>query len=80
LGQKKYAQAEASIVPGYEGLKAREAVVPPPARSRLSEAGGRVVKLYEAWGKKDQAEWWRKKLHGDIPAPFEIPDQPFAQP
>ena len=29
---------------------------------RLTEALERLVQLYDAWGKKDKAEEWRKKL------------------
>ena len=62
LGQKKYAEAEPLILSGYEGMKAREAKIPPPGKPRLTEAAERVVKLYEAWGKKDDAAKWRAKL------------------
>ena len=62
LGQKKYAEAEPLIVSGYEGMKAREAKIPPPGKPRLAEAAERVVKLYEAWGKKDKAAEWRARL------------------
>jgi serine/threonine protein kinase/tetratricopeptide (TPR) repeat protein len=62
LGQGKYTDAETMIVRGFEGMKAREARIPPPARPRLSEAAARVVRLYEAWGKPEKAEEWRKKL------------------
>ena len=68
LGQKKYAEAEPLILQGYEGMKAREAKVPPPARERLTEAAQRIVQLYEAWGKPDQAAAWRAKL-GIAPLP-----------
>ena len=34
LGQKKYAEAEPLIVSGYEGMKAREAKIPPPGMPR----------------------------------------------
>jgi hypothetical protein len=62
LGQKKYAEAEPLIVSGYEGMKAREARIPPPGRPRFTDAAERVVKLYEAWGKKDEAARWRARL------------------
>jgi eukaryotic-like serine/threonine-protein kinase len=52
------------IVVGYEGLKAREARIPPQGKARLKEAADRVVKLYEAWEKKDKAADWRAKLAG----------------
>ena len=62
LGQKKYAEAEPLIISGYEGMTARESKIPPPGKPRLTEAADRVVKLYEAWGKKDKAAEWRAKL------------------
>jgi eukaryotic-like serine/threonine-protein kinase len=62
LGQKKYDEAEPLIVSGYEGMKAREEKIPPPARPRLTDSAERVVKLYEAWGKKDEAALWRARL------------------
>ena len=73
LGQKKFAEAEPLIISGYEGMKAREAKIPPPGKPRLTDAAERVVKLYEAWGKKDKAAEWRDKL--DRPA-----DEPKKQP
>jgi hypothetical protein len=62
LGQKKFAEAEQMILSGYSGLKARETRIPPQARSRLTEAAERVVKLYEAWEKKEKAAEWRARL------------------
>ena len=55
LGQGKYAEAEPLIIAGYEGMKAQEAKIPPPARSYLTEAGQRVVQLYRAWGQPEKA-------------------------
>jgi hypothetical protein len=48
-------------VAGYEGMKQREAKIPPQGKVRLSEAVERMVRLYDAWGKKDKAAEWRKK-------------------
>jgi tetratricopeptide (TPR) repeat protein len=62
LGQKKYANAEPLLLAGYQGMKKREAKIPPPARPRLREAAERLVQLYEATGKKDEAARWRKEL------------------
>jgi Tetratricopeptide repeat len=62
LGQKKYAEAEPLILSGYEGMKAREARIPPQGKPRMADASERVVKLYEAWEKKDKAAEWRAKL------------------
>ena len=50
------------MLQGYEGMKAREAKIPAPSKRRLPEAGKRIVTLYTAWGKKDTAEEWTKKL------------------
>jgi serine/threonine protein kinase/tetratricopeptide (TPR) repeat protein len=62
LGQGRYAEAEPLIVQGYEGLKAREAQIPAPGKTRLPEAAEQVVRLYEAWGKPEQAAVWKAKL------------------
>jgi serine/threonine protein kinase/tetratricopeptide (TPR) repeat protein len=62
LGQKKYAEAEPLLLSGYEGLKQREEKIPPIRKVCLREALDRVVQLYDAWGKKDKADEWRKKL------------------
>jgi eukaryotic-like serine/threonine-protein kinase len=74
LGQKKYADAEPLLLTGYEGMKQREAKIPPPGKVRLTEALERLVHLYEATGQKDKAEEWRKKLEGTRPA------KPLAKP
>jgi serine/threonine protein kinase len=60
--QKKYAEAEPLLLRSYDGLKARAATIPAPYRKRIAEAGRRVVELYEAWGKNDQAVMWRQRL------------------
>ena len=71
LGQKKYAEAEPLIVSGYEGMKAREDKIPPPGKPRFTDAAERVIKLYEAWGKKAKADEWRAKLAkpSEVPKP-----------
>jgi hypothetical protein len=51
------------LINGYEGLREREARIPFLRRKKLpAEAGARIVELYEAWGKKDKAVEWRKRL------------------
>jgi hypothetical protein len=62
LGQKKYAEAEPLLLQGYDGMKQREATIPPAGKARLPEAAERLVALYAATGKKDQAAEWRQKL------------------
>ena len=47
----------------YEGLKAGEGQLSPLyARFRVTEAGQRIVTLYEAWGKAEKAGEWQAKL------------------
>ena len=44
-------------------MEKRAAKIPPPFRAlRLKEALQRLVRLYEATGKKDEAAKWQKKL------------------
>jgi tetratricopeptide (TPR) repeat protein len=62
LGQKKYAEAEPLLVAGYEGMKRREATTAPQARDYQTEALERLVQLYEATGKPEEAARWRKEL------------------
>jgi hypothetical protein len=62
LGQGRYAEAEPLILQGYEELKARESRIHVPDRSLLREAMERVVRLYEAWGKPEEATAWKSRL------------------
>ena len=57
LGQKRYDQAEPLILSGYEGMKAREAKIPPGGKPRLTEAAERVAKLPESKRREWQALW-----------------------
>src|SRR5581483_6384541 len=77
LDRKSYADAEPPLIKGYEEMKARESQIPVPKRKRLSQAGRRIVALYEAWGKPDRAEHWRRRL-GEDPAVPDLPHDPFA--
>jgi hypothetical protein len=62
LSQKKYAEAEPLLLNGYEGMKQREDKIPANSVGSLTGALERLVQLYDAWGKKDKADAWRKKL------------------
>ena len=69
LGQGKFADAEPLVLGGYEGLNARKRKIHSPFEPRLGEAAARVVRLYEIWGKPDQARMWKNKLGlADLPA------------
>jgi non-specific serine/threonine protein kinase/serine/threonine-protein kinase len=66
--QGRHAEAEPLLVQGYEGLKKDGDNTPAayaagtPGSRRLSGALERLVQLYDAWGKKDEAARWRKEL------------------
>jgi hypothetical protein len=59
LGQKKYAEAEPLLVKGYEGMKQREKPIPPQGVTRIPEALDRLIELYTATNKPDEAKKWR---------------------
>jgi hypothetical protein len=68
MGRGRYAEAEPLIVSGFEGMKAREATIPAPSKARLPDAADRIVALYEAWDKPEQAAAWKAKLgRADLP-------------
>jgi hypothetical protein len=60
MGQGKCAEAEPLLLSGYEGLQKQSSAISVDAN--LPEAGQRLVQLYTAWGKPDQAGEWRRKL------------------
>jgi hypothetical protein len=63
LGQRKYADAEPLLFRGYEGMKRRAEKVPAQAKvQQLRETLERLVRLYDAWDKPDEAAKWRKEL------------------
>ena len=63
FGQQKYAEAEPLMLCGYEGMKQREAKVRlRNGEPRLREALQRLVQLYEATNRHEQAADWKKRL------------------
>jgi hypothetical protein len=62
LGQKKYADAEPLLRAGYEGLKKDEKAMPPQAKENIRDALKRLIQLYEATDKNDEAAKWKAKL------------------
>jgi hypothetical protein len=59
-------------------MKARAAKIPAPNQKNLAKAGARIIQLYDAGGKQDQAEEWRKRL-GENPLDRSFPADPFAR-
>jgi hypothetical protein len=43
-------------------MKARATTIPPQSQARLAEAVERLVMLYDAWGKPDEAATWKKEF------------------
>jgi hypothetical protein len=63
-----WVKAEPPLVHGYQGLKNKTGTnggpnrQAAPSRRRLTEALERLVQLYDAWGKPDEAAKWRQEL------------------
>ncbi len=74
LGQKKYAEAEPMLLAGYQGMKQREATIPPEGKARLPQAVERLVQFYEATNNPGEASRWRKELDPSKP-PEKKPSQ-----
>ena len=60
--KKNYAEAESFLLSGYEGMKQREDKIPQQGKPRVRESVQRLVQLYEATDRLEQAAEWRKKL------------------
>jgi eukaryotic-like serine/threonine-protein kinase len=56
--QRRFPEAEPLLLAGYEGLKGKLG----PADSRTRAALTRLVALYDAWGKRPEAQTYRKLL------------------
>ena len=72
LGQKNYADAEPLLLKGYEGMKQREKSIPPSARVFIPESLDRLIELYTAMNKPDEAKKWqveRAKYREVLPPP-----------
>jgi serine/threonine protein kinase/Tfp pilus assembly protein PilF len=72
LGRKRYAEAEPLLLQGYEGMKQRETKIPASAKKYLTAALDRLVQLYDAWGKPDEANKWRAE-RAKLPKPPKPP-------
>jgi hypothetical protein len=62
LGQKQYAEAEPLLLSGYGGMKQREDKIPAAGKRYVKETLQRLVQLYEATGRSEEAADWKKKL------------------
>jgi eukaryotic-like serine/threonine-protein kinase len=62
VGQKRLAEAEPLLLSGYDGMRQRKSTTAVSERGLLGEAGGRIVTLYQAFGKTNKATEWQQKL------------------
>jgi tetratricopeptide (TPR) repeat protein len=70
-GAGQFDQAEPLLLDAYKGLSSGRISGKRPQR----DSAGRLVLLYEKWGKADQAEQWRKQLAA-LPSPASQPSSP----
>jgi tetratricopeptide (TPR) repeat protein len=59
-GEGRFAEAELLLLDGYAGLKDNRRV---PVERKL-QAIQRIIRLYEAWDRPEQASQWRQRLAG----------------
>jgi hypothetical protein len=57
-----YEKAELLFLKASEDGKAGETEITASFQKQLADAGARIVALYDAWGKKQKADEWRKRL------------------
>jgi hypothetical protein len=67
--------AELLPLKGDEGLKARENTIPPQANTRVPEALDRLIDLYTATNKPDEAKKWQAE-RAKYPTPKETAPKP----
>jgi tetratricopeptide (TPR) repeat protein len=61
-GQERYSEAEPLLLQGYEETKKRQTLMDANWRTRLPQAGERVVRFYEVTNQPEKARAWREKL------------------
>jgi tetratricopeptide (TPR) repeat protein len=61
-GQGRYTEAESLLVSGYQGMIQRDASIPLEDRAVISQAGQRIIQLYENRGEHEKAAKWQERL------------------
>ncbi len=64
-GQGKYAEAENLLIPSFRNLEQQAAASTASGKRYVSDARSRIVQLYDAWGKPEEAEKWRVDSSAD---------------
>ena len=67
-GLDRSAEAEPLLLSGYQGLLQRRDKIPLANQPALEQAAGRVLRLYQDWGKPQLADEWRERLQRELPA------------
>lgn len=67
--RRKFDEAEPLLIEGYEGMKVREDKIPAAGKVRLTEAIQRLVDLYTAWEKPEEAAKWKAVIEAAAPTP-----------
>jgi len=62
LARNQRAEAERSLLTGYEGMQSRTDIMPAEGKLRLKETVEQIVRLYEVLGNLAQAAEWQRKL------------------
>jgi hypothetical protein len=74
--QKRFNEAEPLLLSGHAGLKQRASTIPAQTRERrVRESVQRLILLYDAWNKPEEAAKWRKELEA-AKAAAESPAKP----
>ena len=60
-GQKKYAEAEPLLVQGYRRIVERKDKMGAPNLFFLDRVRGWIVRLYEDWGRPEEAAKWKSE-------------------
>src|SRR5262249_51024222 len=60
--QQNYAEAEPLLLAEHRDLKAQEQSLHSSVKTWIPYFHERLIELYDAWGKPEQAAEWRKKL------------------
>ena len=63
------------MLAGYEGLKKDENAIPPQGKINIPNAIQRLVELYDATGKKDEAKQWQAERAKYPKSPAKLPEK-----
>jgi eukaryotic-like serine/threonine-protein kinase len=61
-GQRRFEQAEALLISGYEGIVQRKSTIPREAPIDIGEIGQQIIQLYREWHQPAKADEWQQKL------------------